>query len=114
MQKLDPEMMKKGYEHLCNLLTDQKAFDEMLDKSFETVQKAKAGTLTIEELQKGMSEAMEAKGMKAPPMPREAVEKMFNEVTSDKTKAMTKEELSKKLREILEERKKKAEEMMKK
>ena len=110
---MDPESVKEVYEHIKKLLDDPKSFADMVDKAYATVQKAKAGTFDVTELEKELN-AIAAKSGSKKALSREAVEKMFNDLNNDKVKSASKDELAKLMRESLEEKKAKIEAGMKK
>eukprot|EP00826_Nyctotherus_ovalis_P034783 TRINITY_DN2925_c0_g1_i11.p1 TRINITY_DN2925_c0_g1~~TRINITY_DN2925_c0_g1_i11.p1 ORF type:complete len:109 (-),score=27.52 TRINITY_DN2925_c0_g1_i11:53-379(-) len=78
---MDLEIIKHDYECVCKLINDEKRLNEMVDLYYKVVEKARAGTLTIEELEKDMNRSMEMNGMKSR-MPRDALEKSYERFTS--------------------------------
>lgn len=57
-------MVKKIYESISKLLTDEKAFNETIDKIYDGLQKAKGGKFNIKDMEKGLHEAAEKTGEK--------------------------------------------------
>ena len=110
---MEAASVKEVYEHIKKLLDDPKAFGNLLDKAYITVQKAKEGAFDLAELEKELNEIASKSGSKKT-LSREAVEKMFNDLNNDKVKSASKDELAKLMRESLEEKKAKIEAGMKK
>eukprot|EP00826_Nyctotherus_ovalis_P034782 TRINITY_DN2925_c0_g1_i1.p1 TRINITY_DN2925_c0_g1~~TRINITY_DN2925_c0_g1_i1.p1 ORF type:complete len:130 (+),score=36.43 TRINITY_DN2925_c0_g1_i1:143-532(+) len=110
---MDLEIIKHDYECVCKLINDEKRLNEMVDLYYKVVEKARAGTLTIEELEKDMNRSMEMNGMKSR-MPRDALEKSYERFTSEEAKASTREEIDKTVREKMKANKAMLEDMMKK
>ena len=109
---MDPETIKKAYEGINKLLTDDKAFNEMIDKIWGVMQKAKGGALDINALEAGINDAIAKLGAKKV-VEREKVEKMFAELNSDKAKSATRDDVAKHIRKELEEKKAKIESLKK-
>ena len=106
---MDADKLKKMHEGMSKVLSDGKAFNAIVNKIYDAVQKAKDGDYSVEDM---------AKGFEGAPMGaminKEMLEKLFKGLTSDKAKSATKEEIAKGLRERLEEGKAKLEAAMKK
>ena len=101
---MDPAILKKIYEELCATLTDNAKFTEMLEMTYATVQKIKAGGYDIVAFENDMKAEMVKKG-KTDPVDKAHVEKMFALLSQDKVKVASKEELSVLLKARLETQK---------
>ena len=101
---MDPEIIKKAYEGISQLLSNDAAFNALVDKIWNAVEAAKGGSLDIDALEKGINEGISKMGGKKI-IEREKVEKMFASLTSDKAKAATRDDVSKHIRGELEKKK---------
>ena len=101
---MDPEIAKKAYEGISHVLSNEAAFNELVDKIWKAVESGKGGSLDIDTLEKGINESIEKMGGKKI-IEREKVEKMFAALTSDKAKTATRDDVSKHIRGELEKKK---------
>ena len=101
---MEVEFLKKAYEGINHLLTDEAAFNGVVDKLWNALEAAKGGALDVETLEKGINDAiLKAGGKKV--LEREHVEKLLAALTSDKAKGATRDSVAKHIRDNLEKKK---------